>query len=95
MHSSNDPSRALDDLRWSLTVKTAMKATGFSKDAIYDLIASREVESFLMGSRRYLTGSSLHAYIERRAAEPLTIRRSPKPRHGPRVGPTDPSAAKI
>jgi excisionase family DNA binding protein len=84
----------LDELRWSMTVRMAMQITGFSKDTIYDLIAAREVESFLMGSRRYLTGSSLHAYIERRAAEPLLVRRSPKPRRGREIGPTDPPAAK-
>jgi hypothetical protein len=78
-----------------MTVKTAMRVTGFSKDAIYDLIAAREVESFLMGSRRYLTGSSLRDYIARRAAEPLTIRRSPKPRQrGRGFGPTEQATAK-
>jgi hypothetical protein len=33
-----------------------------------------------MGSRRYIEGASLRAYIARRAAEPLSIRRAPKPR---------------
>jgi hypothetical protein len=68
---------------WSMTVGTAMRVTGFSKDVIYHLIAAGEIDSFLQGSRRYLTGESVRAYIARRAAEPLTIRRSPKRRNGP------------
>jgi hypothetical protein len=89
-HNGGPP---LDDL-WSMTVKTAMRRSGFSRDTIYDLIAAGEVESFLQGSRRYLTGDSVRAYIARRAAEPLTIRRSPKPRHGRGVGPADQRDAK-
>jgi hypothetical protein len=77
-HNGGPP---LDEL-WSMTVKTAMRVIGFSKDIIYDLIAAGEVESFLQGSRRYVTGDSVRAYIARRAAEPLTIRRSPKARIG-------------
>jgi excisionase family DNA binding protein len=78
----------LDDLL-SMTIKRAALVTGFSKDCIYGLIRDGEVESFLMGSRRYLVASSLRAYLTRRAAEPLTIRRSPRPRHGRSVGPAD------
>jgi len=67
----------------SMTVRTAMRVTGFSKDCIYDLLAAGEIKSFLMGSRRFIDAVSLRDYIARRAAEPLTIRRSPQPRHGP------------
>jgi hypothetical protein len=75
--------RPPDDLL-SMTIRTAMRITGFSKDALYDLLAAGEIEGFLMGSRRYLTADSVRAYIARRAAEPLSIRRSPQPRISPR-----------
>ena len=86
-----------DDLL-SMTVKTAMRITGLSKDAIYYLLAAGEIRGFLMGSRRYIEGASLRAYVGRRAAEPLMIRRSPKPRverqAEPRTGPqTGPEVA--
>jgi excisionase family DNA binding protein len=76
-HNGGTP---LNDDLLSMTVKTAMRITGLSKDAIYDLLAAREIRGFLMGSRRYIEGASLRAYVERRAVEPLMIRRSPKPR---------------
>jgi predicted DNA-binding transcriptional regulator AlpA len=74
------------DTLMSATVKTTVKLTGFSKDTVYDLIAAREFRSFLMGSRRYIDIGSVREYIARRAAEPLTIRRSPKIPTGPRSG---------
>jgi excisionase family DNA binding protein len=77
-HNGGPP---LDEMM-SMTVKTAMRITDFSKDTLYDLLAAGEIKSFLMGSRRYIWAASLRAYIARRAAEPLTIRRSPKPRSG-------------
>jgi len=70
----------------SMTVKTCMQVTGFSKDTIYDLLAAGEIKGFLMGSRRFIDAASVRDYLARRAAEPLSIRRSPKPRHGRRVG---------
>jgi len=82
-----------DDQQLSMTVKTATRITGFSKDCIYNLLAAGEIKGFLMGSRRFIWAASLRAYISRRAAEPLTIRRSPKPRHGRGVGPADPPTA--
>jgi excisionase family DNA binding protein len=69
----------------SMTVKTACTVTGFSKDALYDLINADEVESFLMGTRRYIVAASLRAYIERRSSEPLQSGRLPPRRDGPRV----------
>jgi excisionase family DNA binding protein len=75
-HNGGPP---LDDLM-ALTVKTATRVSGFSKDTLYDLLAAKEIKGFLMGSRRYIEGASLRAYIARRAAEPLSIRRAPKPR---------------
>jgi excisionase family DNA binding protein len=79
----------------SMTVKTAMKVTGLSKDGIYDLLAAGEINGFLMGSRRYIDATSLRNYIARRAAEPLSIRRSPKPRQRWRwIGPADQPTAK-
>ena len=78
-HNGGPP---LDDLL-SMTIRTAIRITGFSKDTLYDLLAAGEIEGFLMGSRRYLTADSVRAYIARRAAEPLSIRRSPKPRAEP------------
>jgi hypothetical protein len=71
----------------SMTVKTTMRVTGFSKDCIYDLLAANEIKGFLMGSRRYIDAASLRDYLARRSAEPLSIRRSPQPRHGHGVGP--------
>jgi excisionase family DNA binding protein len=71
----------------SMTVKTTMRVADWSKDTVYDLIAAGEIKSFLMGSRRYIDAASVRDYIARRAAEPLTIRRSPQPRTGPRSGP--------
>lgn len=67
----------------SRTVKTTQRVTGFSKDTIYDLLAAGEIRGFLMGSRRYIDAASLRDYIARRASEPLTIRRAPKPRTAP------------
>jgi hypothetical protein len=64
----------------SMTVKTAMRITNFSKDCVYGLIATGDLQTFLMGSRRFITADSLRSYIQRRASEPLTIRRSPQPR---------------
>jgi excisionase family DNA binding protein len=69
----------------SMTVKTACTVTGFSKDAIYDLINAGEVESFLMGSRRFIDAGSLRAYIARRSSEPLRSGRSPRMQDGLRV----------
>ena len=51
---------------------------------IYDLINAHEVESFLMGSRRYIVAASLRAYIARRSSEPLQSGRLPPRRDGPR-----------
>ena len=91
-HNGGPP---LDEDLLSMTVKTATRIIGFSKDTLYDLLAAGEIKGFLMGSRRYIWAASLRAYIARRAAEPLTIRRSPKPRQrGRGIGPADPPAAK-
>jgi excisionase family DNA binding protein len=81
-HNGGPP---LDDLM-ALTVKTATRVSGFSKDTLYDLLAAKEIKGFLMGSRRYIEGASLRAYIARRAAEPLSIRRAPKQRKPRRDG---------
>jgi excisionase family DNA binding protein len=67
---------SLDD-SLSLAIKDACKVTGFSRDAIYELIRSREVKSFTMGHRRFILVASLREYLERRAAEPLDIRPGP------------------
>jgi excisionase family DNA binding protein len=67
---------SLDDAL-SMTVKTACKVTEFSRDAIYDLIRDGDIQSFTMGHRRYILVASLHDYLARRAAEPLSIRRGP------------------
>jgi excisionase family DNA binding protein len=64
----------------SMAVKTCMQVTGFSKDTIYDLLAAGEIKGFLMGSRRFIDAASVRDYLARRAAEPLSIRRAPKPR---------------
>jgi hypothetical protein len=78
----NAPSDPLDGLL-SATVKETCRITGFSKDALYDLINRGEVDSFLMGSRRFVVIPSLRSYIARRASEPLQSGRvSIKPRHG-------------
>jgi hypothetical protein len=70
----------------SMTIKTAMRVTGFSRDRLYDLLAAGEIQSFLMGSRRFIDAASLSSYVQRRASEPLTIRRSPQPRRGRAIG---------
>lgn len=64
----------------SMTVKTAIKRTELSKDALYDLIRDGAIKSFLMGTRRYILVESLIEYLRRRAAEPPTIRPSPNKR---------------
>jgi hypothetical protein len=74
---------SLDD-SLSMAVKDACRATGFSKDALYDLIRSHEVKSFTMGHRRFILAASLREYLERRAAEPLDIRPGPNS-GGPRT----------
>jgi hypothetical protein len=78
----------------SMTVKTACAVTDFSKDALYDLINADEVESFLMGSRRYIVAASLRAYIARRASEPLQSGRLPPIRGGPQSEPARASSRK-
>jgi excisionase family DNA binding protein len=76
---------ALDNVL-SMTVRDACKATGFSRDAIYDLINDGSVKSFLMGHRRFVDAASLRAYVAARASEPLQSGRAPvKRRHGRRV----------
>jgi hypothetical protein len=65
----------------SMTVRTACAVTGFSRDALYDLINVGEVKSFLMGYRRYVEAASLRANIARRTSEPLQSGRLP-PRPG-------------
>jgi hypothetical protein len=74
---------SLDDFL-SMTVRDACRVTGFSKDALYDLINVGEVKSFLMGHRRYVDAASLRAYIARRSSEPLQSGRLPPLRNGPR-----------
>jgi excisionase family DNA binding protein len=77
---------ALDDFL-SLTIRTACVLTGFSRDAIYDLINTGEVKSFLMGSRRYIDAASLRAYVAARAAEPPRNARSANLKNGPQGDP--------
>jgi hypothetical protein len=57
--------------RLSMTMKAAIAVTGFSRDAIYDLINDGSIKSFLMGHRRYIDAASLRTYVERRASEPF------------------------
>jgi hypothetical protein len=74
---------ALEDFL-SMTIRDACRVTGFSRDAMYDLINAGEVQSFLMGHRRYVDAASLRAYIARRSSEPLQSGRLPPRQHGPR-----------
>ena len=69
----------------SMTIRDACRVTGFSRDALYDLINAGEIGSFLMGHRRYVEAASLRAYIARRVSEPLQSGRLPPRRNGPRV----------
>jgi excisionase family DNA binding protein len=71
----------------SMTIRDACVLTGFSRDAIYDLINTGEVKSFLMGSRRYIDAASLRAYVAARAAEPVRNARSANLKNGPRGDP--------
>jgi len=69
----------------SATVKEACRLTGFSKDAIYELINDGSIRSFLMGNRRFIDAASLRAYIARRANEPLRLSdRAPTRQRGAR-----------
>jgi excisionase family DNA binding protein len=70
-----------------MTVRTACAITGFSKDALYDLINTGEVRSFLMGHRRFVDAASLRAYVAARAAEPLRNARSANLKNGPQDNP--------
>jgi hypothetical protein len=67
---------ALDEVL-SATVREACKISRFSRDAIYNLINTGEIRSFLLGSRRFIDVPSLREYIRRRAAEPLQHARRP------------------
>jgi hypothetical protein len=74
----------IDDMM-SMNLRDACRATGFSRDGMYDLIRTGEVKSFLLAGRRYILVRSLRDLVERLAAEPLTIRRGPNSRDGPVV----------
>jgi hypothetical protein len=74
------------DTTLSMPIKVASRITGFSRDLLYDLIRTNEIKSFTMGVRRFVITESIRDYLRRRAAEPLTIRRGPNTRIGPRVG---------
>jgi hypothetical protein len=66
-HNGGPP---IDELL-SATIKDACRLSGFSRDAMYAVINAGEVESFLMGSRRFVVIPSLRSYIATRASEPL------------------------
>ena len=83
--SAPEPPPALDNV-WSMTIRTAVAITGFTKDTLYGLINSGEIKSFTMGSGRYIDAASLREYVIRRAAEPLQNARLPPRRNGPRAG---------
>jgi excisionase family DNA binding protein len=92
---SHDAGTPLDGDLLSMTIKTAARLSGFSRDTLYDLLAAGEVQSFLMGSRRFIDAASLRSYVQRRSAEPLTIRRSPQPRRrGRAIGLADQPSVK-
>jgi excisionase family DNA binding protein len=70
----------------SMTIRTACLLTNFSRDCIYDLLRDGQIVGFLMGRRRFIDAQSLRNYLAKRSVEPLTIRRGPNTRVGPRVG---------
>jgi hypothetical protein len=74
------------DTTLSMRIKDAALATGISRDGLYALIRDGQLQSFTMGVRRFILTESLRAYITRRAAEKLSLRRGPNTRVGPRVG---------
>jgi len=47
----------------SLPIKTACRVTGFSADAMYDLIRAGAIQSFTMGHRRFLIVQSIRDYL--------------------------------
>ena len=49
--------------RLSMTIKAAIAVTGFSRDAIYNLINDGSVRSFLMGNRRYIDAATTIAQV--------------------------------
>jgi hypothetical protein len=71
----------------SMRIKDAVRLSGISRDGLYTLLHAGEILSFTMGARRFIDAASLTAYVARRAHEPLTTRRSPKPRAEPQARP--------
>jgi excisionase family DNA binding protein len=80
----DDRPRLIDS--FSMNTKNACRVTGLGKDTLYELNAQGLVRSFLVGAKRLWETSSLHEYVERRASEPTTLRRSPQTRTRNRPG---------
>jgi excisionase family DNA binding protein len=53
-----------------LTVNQALKELGgISKSLLYELINSRQLESFTIGRRRLIPSTAIQAYVKRRLSE--------------------------
>lgn len=78
-----------DDSSISLTLRDACRATGWSRNRLYDELTPRgPVLSYTMGSRRYVVTTSLRARVAELLAKstpptPLKLRRKDGPEREP------------
>jgi hypothetical protein len=70
----------------------ACQALGCKKTKLFDLIAAGEVDSYLDGPVRKITGASIVARRKRKLAEAQQSRPRPKNYHEKRRGPAEPAA---
>jgi excisionase family DNA binding protein len=70
----------LEDGAYVTTVNGAReKLGGKSRDLIYELIRTGELDSYLDGRRRLITTASIKAYVERKLAAATTFERARYP----------------
>ena len=74
-----------------LRTAEACQAIGCKKTKLFDLIAAGEVDSYLDGTVRKITGASIAARRQRKLAEAQS-RPRPKNHHEKRRSPGDPAA---
>lgn len=85
--TNNPPPEGLPiEERLSFSIRGTMQATGWSRSQVYREIAGEHVDTFCIGRRRFITGSSLRARIEELVAETKGKPVAPEPRFHGREG---------